>query len=212
MTVSVPYQGIVDPKMTSTKMFQLMHMHYNEYDTRQTIGIYSDVNDLFKTIHDKKLNIHMEVYEIVPDKADRQLKLIWNNFALEYNNKIMYVAKGCEDIEIISDLRTKRETLQASVDEKKIMLKSLMNLNAKNTKAPASMSFILNPYFSQTLRCTGSTTYLHELRDNVRQLQYINYMLDEWIVDLVTETGYEGELSELVKEGKYEKVPAIAFP
>ena len=37
-------------------------------------------------------------------------------------------------------------------------------------------------------------------------------MLDEWIVDRKAETGFDGELSELVKEEKYGKVPSITFP
>lgn len=204
------------------KMFQLMSV-YDEH--RRTIGIYNDVNDLFKTVRDKNLEpMYLEVYEIVSGMVDRQLQLVWNNCALMDNSRktIKYVAKGFEDsIEVISDLMTKLNALRASTDEKLIMLKSLMNLNAKNTKAPASMALLLTSYISLheiKLSCEfarglmDSKLYLDKLRNQVMQQQYIHHMLDEWIVDCKAETGFDGELSELVKEEKYGKTPAITFP
>ena len=204
----------------ASSMFQLMYTGYHDSYVRKTLGIYNDVNDLFKKLRDDNLNsVYLEVYKLVPGFPDYPLKPVWNNCALWDDEKktIAYVASTYEDkMEAIAESHTRLKTLRATADDKLIMVKSLMNLDAKNTKAPVSMSVLLTSYISlpnvMERIITEPHKYLENLQKQVQQLQYVNHLLDEWIVDRKKETGFDGELSELIKEEPYRKVPAIAFP
>lgn len=206
------------------KQLQLIHERYDEYTVRRTIGIFTDANELFRAACAETCpETDLIVYELCPGRADRELKLIWNKSALQDTkfDGIVYVAVGYEDkLDKISEIHAKIKTLHKEAEEKKHMLTSLMNLEAKNTKAPASKSellasFISNsaPRLSNNLDIAGPAVYQTKLEAQVLRLQYINHMLDEWIVDMKVSTGFDGELSELVKDGTYKnRVPVISFP
>ncbi len=204
------------------KQLQLIFERYDEYTSRRTIGIFTDVNELFRAAYAETCpETDLIVYELCPGRADLELKLIWNKLALQDTkfDRIVYVASGY-NLDKLTDMHTKIKKLYKDAEEKKHMLSSLMNLEAKNTKAPVSKSELLATFIGNSTRhlpqnseVVDPSVYQTILEKQILRLQYINHMLDEWIVDMKVSTGFDGELSELVKDGTYKnRVPVISFP
>ncbi len=79
------------------KQLQLIFERYDEYTSRRTIGIFTDVNELFRAAYAETCpETDLIVYELCPGRADLELKLIWNKLALQDTkfDRIVYVASG----------------------------------------------------------------------------------------------------------------------
>ncbi len=80
---------------------------------------------------------------------------------------------------------TSQEDLQIQIQRKITQLQKLMDLDAKNTKAPYSMSVFINA----TISFEGI---------NLQQAQFLLGQLDDWVHDMVIQTGYKGCVADLV--------------
>ena len=72
----------------------------------------------------------------------------------------------------------------AKIQTKLYQLKQLMDIDAQNTNAPVSMSLIINSsiVFDQ---------------NNLQQAKFILGQLEEWVHDMVLQTGFQGCLADL---------------
>ena len=74
--------------------------------------------------------------------------------------------------------------IQTKINTKLYQLQKLMDLDAKNTNAPQSMSLLIQ-----------STVTFD--KDSILKAKYILGQLEEWVHELVQQTGYQGCLADL---------------
>ena len=103
----------------------------------------------------------------------------------------------------IQPLHEKLYEAEEKIALKVYQLKKLMELDAKQTKAPISMSCLLTagPVFSNDLGFENNEESIEKtlpiLKGKLEKAQYLAGELDEWVVDFVEKTGYKGCLAEL---------------
>ena len=74
--------------------------------------------------------------------------------------------------------------IQTKINTKLYQLQRLMDLDAKNTNAPQSMSLLIQ-----------STVTFDKV--SILKAKYILGQLEEWVHELVQQTGYQGCLADL---------------
>jgi hypothetical protein len=206
------------------KMVQYQLIFINTNGSNKTIGIYTDINELFKAAHAHPGHeTEYEIHEINVESEttpDKLYQFTWNKCALwnkDYRmvSNITYVAEGYKHA---FETITRINDLKEIVENKQRMVKSLMNLDAKNTKAPISMATLLSSFVSVSTGGTPSKpmdteTFYAKKKAELEKLQYLNALLDDWISDLIAQTGYEGLRCDLVCMNQWNrKTEAITFP
>jgi hypothetical protein len=206
------------------KMVQYQLIFINRNGSNKTIGIYNDINELFKAAQAHPGNeTEYEIHELNLESAttpDKLYLFTWNKCALwneDYrkSSHITYVAEGYKHV---LDTLTLIHELKDIVEDKQRMVKSLMNLDAKNTKAPISMAILLSSFVSVSTGGTSSKpmdaeTFKIKKQAELEKLRYLNALLDDWIHDLIEQTGYEGLRCDLVCMNQWNtKMEAITFP
>jgi len=103
----------------------------------------------------------------------------------------------------IRPLHEKLYEAEEKIALKMYQLKKLMELDAKQTKAPLSLSCLLTagPVFSNNLGFDNNEESIEKtlpiLKEKLQKAQYLAGELDEWVVDWVEQTGYKGCLADL---------------
>lgn len=215
------------------KYYRLVYMSKSD----KTIGVYTNIDDLFKDAqaypaHESELQVHeMNIESPGADTrsvfgSDTFYSFAWNKCALfketTQANKgfeIAYVAKGYDTkMDAIVSINHQMNELKAKVEDKIRMVKSLMNLDAKQTKAPISMAAVLGSFvsfgsYTNSSKQVDAETYNKNKQDELERVRYLNALLDDWITDLKAQTGYEGLLHDLITTNTWGgRVEAITYP
>ena len=105
--------------------------------------------------------------------------------------------------DIIQPLHEKLYEAEEKIALKIYQLKKLMDLDAKQTKAPISLSCLLSAVsiFSYDLGFENNEESLqlslNTLQTKLQKAQYLAGQLEEWVIDWVEQTYYKGCLADL---------------
>lgn len=204
--------------------YRLVYITYND----KTIGVYTNIDDLFTAAQEYPVDeTELQVHEMnVASGSDTYYSFVWNKCAIYKEStrtnrgfEIKYVAKGYDDkMDAIAKLNSQIKELKETVEDKLHMVKSLMNLDAKNTKAPISMAALLGSFvtfggYTSGGKQVNAETFYKNKQAELEKVRYLNALLDDWITDLKAQTGFDGPLRDLLTTNSWGgKVEAITFP
>ena len=103
----------------------------------------------------------------------------------------------------LQPLHKKLYEAEENIALKVYQVKKLMDLDAKQTNAPISLSGLITGgmVFSHNIGLENDEDSLKKslqtIQTKLQKAQYLAGQLDEWVIDMVEQTGYKGILADL---------------
>jgi len=144
-------------------------------------------------------NTPLNIYGACPETVNIIYRFVWNRNAIVALDKIAwysdnYLLKVIKSEQVTLRIRRFEELARRKVTA----LKSLYNLDAKNTRARMSISGLVS-YTPEMHHILNSyDDYMKSLYNDEQDVRYLNAQLDEWVHDMMGQTGYEGTFNSLV--------------
>lgn len=180
-------------------MFQVQANWRDEPTT--IVGAFSTLQEAYESCHEysKKNPVDfLQIFEQAPEVSNTFFYQVstGNLFNQEHTKVLLtkheHLRPLYDEISIIHD---QINTFDKTIRKQCAKIQELFDTNAKNTKAPVSLSVLIRSSYCSFVDVQFTThepnmrALLEELKEKLLAARYLSGQLDEWIYDLMLEVG-----------------------